>query len=405
MERHFENASELVRAVNAYLDDLEGKPPCSAEDARQRIRKLLFFREEMVALHFPNPRFAVMELVRALHDAMRTMDRSDRQDILPELRALRYAYELRKITYDRARAAYIANRAAQRIYEQGLFMDLLPFLPYGGEYLAALEQYGGTVLAVYRDVLEYLGVREERVEVDAEGYVSAQRPRKGIFGDRVSTEVLVSTLLRKALHDRWGRILEEERSAIENYDRVLEYERIVRKYDLERIRERPDKLWSLLQELEEAGFLKDGDVGPDIIEGLRRRREFRFRSVREALLEEMRNFLFEYYLLTAERVRRNAPIFPGLPVTPEAVEPIIGADAELLREKIYLESVLQIPSAHLGLALLHLRRGTSLAELSNRYGVTLDDLERAVSTVRAALSGNERVRRFMDLLRGGGNES
>lgn len=395
----------MVRAVNAYLDGIEGKPPRDEKEARERIRKLLFFREEMTAFHFQNPRFAVMDLMHYLHEALKTMDKEDRREVLPELRALRYAYELRKITYDRARAAYIANRAALRIFEHGIFKELLPFLPYGGEYLASLERYGGTVLAVYRDVLEYLGVREERLEVDEEGFVQQKKAEKGIFGDRISTEVLVSTLLNKALSREWNRILEEERRAIENYDRILAYESIVRKYDLESIRERPDRLWELLQELEEAGFLKDGDVDPEIIEGLRKRRAFRFSHVRELLLKELHDFLFHYYLLTPERVRRNAPLFSGLPPTPEAVMELLGTEGELLREKTYLESVLNIPSAHVGLALLHLRRGISIPELSDKYGVPVADIQKAVDIVRASLSEDRRVRKFMELLRRGRNGS
>lgn len=400
---HFQSASDLVRAVNAYLDDLEGKPPRSVDEARERVKRLLFFREEMTAFHFQNPRFAVMDLMRMLHDAMRRMDREDLREIVPELRALSYAYELRKMTYDRARAAYIANRAAMRIYEHGIFFELLPYLPYGGEYLASLEEYGGTVLAVYRDVLEYLGVREERVEIDEEGNVEAKRAEKGIFGDRVSTEVLVSTLLRKALDRVWEKILRDERKHVPNYDRVHRYEQIVRKYNLEKIRDRPDKLWELLQALEEAGFLVDGDIDPEVIEGLRRRRAFRFSRVKEVLLGELHDFLFRYYLLTSERLRRNSPIFPGLPVTPEPMLDILGAEGKILREKIYLESVLQIPSAHIGVALLHIRRGEDLPSLSESYGIPMDDLKRAVETIRAALSDDSRVKRFVEFLRRGKN--
>ena len=400
----FQSASDLVRAVNAYLDGIEGKPPRDAGEARERVKKLLRFREEMSAFRFQNPRFAVMELMKILHDAMRGMSREDVREIVPELRALRYAYELRKITYDRARAAYIANRAAMRIYETGLFEDLLPYLPYGGEYIAALESYGGTVLAVYRDVLEYLGVREERVEVDGEGNVVSRRAEKGVFGDRVSTEVLVSTLLRKALDGTWQEILNEERESIPNYERILRYEQIVRRYNLENIRSRPDKLWELLQALEEEGFIVDGDVDPGVIEGLRRRRALRFSRVREALMRELHDFLFRYYLLTPERLRRNYPLFPGLPVSPEPVAELLGVEAGIVREKLFLESVLQIPSAHIGVALLHIRRGIDLPLLSERYGIPVEDLRGAVEAVRAVLSGDSRVRRFIEFLRRGSGE-
>ena len=396
---NFQSASELVRAVNAYLGGLEGHPPESVNEAKQRIRKLLHLREEMSAFRFQNPRFAVVDLMRALHDTMHGMNREDMREVFPELRALRYAYELRRITYDRARAAYIANRAAMRMHETGLFQNLLPYLPYGGEYLASLEGYGGTVLTVYRDVLERLGVRDERVEVDSEGDLTPKRPEKGIFGDRVSTEVLVSTLLRKALDASWQDILREEKENVPGYSRILRYEQIIRRYNLDNITGRPDTLWDLLQSLEEAGFLVDGDVDPEVLEGLRRRRSFRFSRVRHAVMGELRDFLFKYYLLTPERLRRNSPLFPGLPITPEPVVDILGDDADLVKEKTYLESVLQIPSAHIGAALLHIRRGVDLPHLSEQYGIPPDDIKGAVDAVRAVLSDDSRVRRFVEFLR------
>jgi len=172
-----------------------------------------------------------MQLMKILQSSLKNMDRADLAELAPELSVLRYTYEQRRIAYDRARAAYIANRAAERIYRLNLFTDLLEYLPYGGEYIAVIERYGGTALLVYRKILEELGVRDPQITLDQEGDVDEMQPETGIFGDRVSTEVLVSTLLRAALSEEMPNILAEERRKIKNYDRMLEYERIVRKYN------------------------------------------------------------------------------------------------------------------------------------------------------------------------------
>jgi len=395
----FSSASELLVSVNDYLDSLQGKPPASVNEARQRIRRILEYRDEMDAFHFRNPRFAVMHLMKILQESLNTMDRADLAELAPELNLLRYTYEQRRIAYERARAAYIANRAAERILRTDIFTELLDYLPYGGEYLAELERYGGTALLVYRKVLEELGVRDPQLTLDQEGEMADQAPTKGIFGDRISTEVLVSTLLRRAVSREMPAIVSEERKQIKNYDRMLEYERIVRKYNSLRVKENPHILWELLQELEERGFLVESDVDPEIIEALRKRREIRFSRMYAATMSELRRFLRDYYLLVPERLRKNAPFFPGLPPTPEPLEALLAPeDMDMIREKILLESALRIPAKYLGLALLHLWGGGSLRDLAERYRVDLGKLRSAVDAAHAARE-NDRVRKFLDRVR------
>ncbi len=400
----FGSASELLIAVNNYLDSIQGVPPRSKEEAKERVRKILEFRDEMDAFHFKNPRFAVMHLMKILQSSLKSMDKADLAELAPELSLLRYTYEQRRIAYDRARAAYIANRAAERIYRLGLFPDLLEYLPYGGEYIAAIERYGGTALLVYRKLLEELGVRDPQIALDQEGDLEEVQPEPGLFGDRVSTEVLVSTLLRAALSEEMPRIISEERRVIKNYDRMLEYERIVRKYNALKVKENPHLLWNLLQELEEKGFLKGSDVDPEVIEALRKRREIRFHRMYGAAMARLQSFLRDYYLLVPERVRKNAPIFPGLPPSPERLDSVLPEeDLSLLREKIFLESALRMPSKYVGLALLHIGKGVPVDDLAKKYGVDAAKLESAVSAVRAARE-NDRVRRFLDTVRKNGRD-
>ncbi len=401
----FGSASELLISVNNYLDSLEGVPPRSVEDARARMKRILWYREEMDAFHFRNPRFAVTKLMAILHDSMREMSREDLAEISPELSFLRYTYEQRRIAYDRARAAYIANRAAARILQWGLFSEMLDYLPYGGEYIAALERYGSTALLVYRHVLEDLGVRDPQLVIDQEGDLDEVRPKKGVLGDRVSTEVLVSVLLRMAVSRTISDVLAEERREIKNYDRMLEYERIVHRYRPDTLRENPHLLWDLLQALEERGFLKNGDVDPDIIDALRKRRSIRFRRFYDAVRSEMSRFFLEYYLLVPARVRRNVPLFPGLPPTPEPLARWMSEeDLAIVREKIVLESSLRMPSRYLGAALLCASGRMSVADASSRYGLDRDKLLRAVDAVSSA-KDNDRVRRFLEKVGKRGRES
>ena len=400
--KSFGSASELLIAVNNYLDSIQGVPPKSKEEAKARVRKILEFRDEMEAFHFKNPRFAVMHLMKILQSSLKSMDKEDLAELAPELSLLRYTYEQRRIAYDRARAAYIANRAAERIYCLGLFEDLLEYLPYGGEYIAAIERYGGTALLVYRKLLEELGVRDPQIAIDQEGELEDVAPESGLFGDRVSTEVLVSTILRAALSEEMPRIVSEERKVIRNYERMLEYERIVRKYNAMKVKENPHLLWSLLQELEEKGFLKGSDVDPEVIGALRKRREIRFHRIYDAAMARLRSFLRDYYLLVPERVRKNAPLFPGLPPSPERLERVLPKDdLDMVREKVFLESSLRMPSKYVGVAVLHLTKGVPTAELVEKYHLDASKLESAISSVRAARE-NDRVRRFLDMVRKNG---
>ncbi len=395
----FRSATELLQYVTSYLDGLIGKQPSSIEEAANRAKTLLLLRDEMLAFHFNHPRFAVGRLAEILNQKMAEMDKAEIAEILPELRAMRYTYELRKNTYERARAAYIANRAAERIMRTGVGTWLLPYLPYGGEYLAQLERYGGTAILVFRDAMRSLGAQPPQTELNLDGEVEEKPAQPGMLGDRTSTEVLLSALVRRAAEEH-AEDIEREIRAIPHIDRVLEYEQIVRRYPLDKLTERPDLLWDLLSTLEAKGFLKGGDIDPDVIEGLRRKRSIKYNRLMDYTMSGLSDFLYEYYMLTSSRERRSYPVFHGLPPSPEPVVSVLGDRTTSVRQKMLLEQVLSLPSKHVGLALMHMNDGIPIKDLAERFGVTEEKLQRAVDAVRTALNANERVRRFMDFLGG-----
>ncbi len=400
----FESATELLRYVDTYLDSLVGKPPQSVEEARERIRTLLALRDEMERFHFPNPRFAVMELIRILQERLPNMEKEDLAEVLPQIRLLKYAYDVRKWAYERARAAYIANRAAMRAMELGILADFLPHLPYGGEYRLMLEGIGGTAFLVLRKILEEMGVREERVEVEMGERVSVRHvpPRRGVFGDRLATVVLVSMAVRKAWEEGKRDIM-KALERIPNAERVREYERIVRRYDPATVQRNPRRLWDLLQELEEKGFIVNGEIDPEILEGLRMKRLIKYRELRKRAEEELSRFFGEYYLMTPARERRNRPIMPGIPAEHGDVPFLAWKEAIELKEKV--ERDMGIPAKYAGAAALVVLEGMDAKEVARRYGLDEERLKRYVEAVREYRRGGSRLRRFFEALGGRDEEA
>lgn len=384
---HFESATDLLIYADRYLESLVGSPPRDAGEARERINHLLLLRDEMERFHFPNPRFAVMELIRILHEQLPNMSDEEVAQILPQIRLLRYAYDVRKWTYERARAAYIANRAALRIHELGILKEFLPYFPYGGEYRLMLEEIGGVAFIVLRKILEDFGVRRS-----PEG--------RGVFRDRLSTVVLVSTAIRRAWKESGHQIISLVKK-IKDIERIEEYERIVRRYDPIKVQKNQRLLWSLLQELEEKGFLVGGEVDPRILEGLRQKRLVKYRELKKRAQEVLDNFFFEYYMFTPARERKNRPIMPGIPVDYRQV-PVIGEEkARLISLKESVEKDLGIPARYAGAAVIVAKLGEPPKNLAERYGLDVRRLEDYARMVREYVSPDSRLRRFFRALGGG----
>ncbi len=396
---HFESVTDLLIHADRYLDSLVGSPPKDAREARERIDHLLVLRDEMERFHFPNPRFAVMELMRILHEQLPRMEKEDVVEILPQIRLLKYAYDVRKWTYERARAAYIANRAALRIYELGILKDYIPYFPYGGEYRLMLEEIGGVAYLVLRKILEDLGVREERLEIEIGEKISARRvpAKKGIFRDRLSTVVLVSTVIRRAWEESRPHILSSVRK-IKDIDRIEEYERIVRKYDPVSVQRNPKRLWDLLQELEEKGFLVDGEIDPRILEGLREKRLVKYRELKKRAWDFLEGFFFEYYMFTPVRERRNRPIMPGIPADHRQVPVIAEERRDLIALKESVERDLGIPAKYAGAAVLCVKTDKHPGDLAKKYNLDAGRLERYARMVRDYISSGSRVRKFFRAL-------
>ncbi len=356
MQLSFSTASDLVRYANTYLDSLVGNPPKDEEETKERIRTILLLKREMDRMNFKNPRASIAELSSLLD--LSDLDEEEKAELFKALRALRYAFNLRTWTYLRARAAYIAHRTFLHTLKFPFYPELSDALPFGGEYRAFLEPFGAT---------GYLIVRELILDV----------PGKSKF----VKYVVASSVVRAALGRIWEEIKRKEREEIPNYERIVEYERIVIKYDLRKAREDPSIIFSLLSELEEKSFLIDGDVDPAILEGLRKRRILRLREGRKFAKGLLKSLLLRYYALVPVRERRTLPLFPGLPENPESVTILdrkMLTDAEIVASSLGPEGLFTF---------IHLK------------GLPVEGWKEELrDKVRSVLG--EKARRFMEALKG-----
>ncbi len=297
--------------VNNYLDSLMGNPPKDEEEAKNRLKDIIFLKREMDRMNFRNPRASIKELMSLLD--LSELDAEERREVGRLIRLLRYAYNLRTWTYLRARAAYLAHRSALHILKFPFYPELWENLPYGGEYRAFLEPFGAVGFLVAREIMDEVPIKNRFVRY-----------------------VVAATIVRSALKMGWEKIIQQERDQIKGYDRVLEYEKIVVKYDLQKARENPEILFRLLDELEEKGFLKNGEVDPEIIEGLRRRRIIRLREGKRYASGLLRAVLLRFYVAVPVRSRRTLPLFPGLP---EKYDDSLIKDASLVYNVLGIEGL------------------------------------------------------------------
>ena len=393
----YESAAHLVVHANDYLDSLEGKPPEAPEEARERARHIYLLISEMRRFNFHAPKFGVGALFRDLRFA----EKEELLEAAPFIQSFLYTLNVRKWTYERAKIAYLANRLSYFLLQSEVMGDVLSHLPYGGSYLRPTERAGGTAFLVIRDLEKLLRgdsgyelVFEEEKLVDVR-----RRGGRGLFPS--STAILLASLsTSQAVESVWNDILKAERREISNYERLVEYERVVGRYDLRRVYENPELFWDLMQELEEAGFLsEDGTVDPDILNALRKRRHLRYNRLYAAASSHLTLFLIRYYLYFTPRTRRYSPPLRGMPDNPGKILVVLGEVdlpvckaskrevVELVRKCSRIHSLVPFPPKDVGDALIY--------KICPSLGRRLPAVERAVEAV---LRGSERARRFRELM-------
>jgi len=252
----FETASELLAYANQYLDDLENRPPESEEEARERMMEVRSLISEMRRFNFHAPKFGIKQAFKSLA----YIDKEELLEAIPFLQEFIYSLNIRQWTYERAKVAYLSNRLSWFILKERWLTEFFPYLPYGGDYLSFTSVGGGASYLVFRDLEKILrGEGGLRAIFRGERLESIVREKGHGPFSRTTSIILASLSVKKAVQEHMEEIIKGERKKIPEYDVVVAYERLVARYDIQKLGENPELFSKLLQELEEAGFLdRDG---------------------------------------------------------------------------------------------------------------------------------------------------
>jgi hypothetical protein len=264
--------------------------------------------------------------------------------------------------------------------EDGVYrLEILPYLPYGGEFTHEISKFQPTERMAYRELIEVLREKKrgkiksatvtfkaledgrwvrkkEQVEVekgaklDYEGYLREKYGRIIIENIRYHHErsILVSGRYnRQALAIAYTKILKEHKESILEYllskkvdiDKLREYEDIRKKVemrmysttspafamDMRVAEERREIMDELDQKLTELGLMdEEGNLLPELDEAIRQRHEIRKGTLIKIPKAVFAWDIFKFLLIKPYRERRYASIFPGLQPVPER-DQLMGA--------------------------------------------------------------------------------
>ncbi len=381
------------------MDKLEGREPKDEEEALERTKILASLVSDMRRFNFHAPKFGVGDLFKEL----RFSDKEELLEAAPLLQSFIYSLNSRKWAYERAKIAFLANKLAYYFLKENVMRDFLPFLPYGGDYLSFTLRSGGAGYLAFRDIEKLLrGEKRLSLVFEDERLVGVEKEgRKGLLPSSTAT-LLASTAVKIATDRHWKDIVEAERSKIPHYDEILAYESIVTKYDVIKVSENPELYWELFQELEEAGFLDDdGSVKPYILNGLRKKRFFRYNRLLSLAQSYLTLFLLQYYIyFTPWARKRNVPL-RGMPEGVEALEEVLS-DAEMANCTIPSQRVIEVVEEArelYGVLPFPWRdvADTLLFKICPSLGRRFEEIERLLQEVRTP-SG--RAKKFLELLGG-----
>ena len=335
----FDSPSELLAWSNDYMDKLEGKAPRSKEEALERTKMLASIVSDMRRFNFHAPKFGVGDLFKEL----RFSDKEELLEAAPLLQSFIYSLNSRKWAYERAKIAFLANKLAYYLLKEEVMEEFIPYLPYGGDYLSFTLLSGGAGYLAFRDIEKLLkGEKRLSLVFEEERLVGVEKEgKKGLLPSSTAT-LLASLAVKMATERHWRDIVEAERSRIPHYDEILAYESIVSRYDVVKVSENPELYWSLFQELEEAGFLdEDGSVKPHILNGLRKKRFFRYNRLLSLSQSYLTLFLLQYYLYFVPWARRRRVPLRGMPQDISRLEEVLS-DVSILNCSVSAENVLEV---------------------------------------------------------------
>ncbi|MCK4714824.1 MAG: DUF530 family protein, partial [Candidatus Aenigmarchaeota archaeon] len=357
----------------------------------------------------------------------------------------------KKFTLNRARVAIVANKIAMRMLARNM-KEVVCSLPLGGNYIAQLVRHGEHAIESYSVLLEALSGAGRELESNV--VVTIERQENGkivrekiklmsdqnitervrrVYGTNarvVSTEIrrsqdslVRSRSVRACVASAYASLAsakaaQEFDSRIRKDSRMTAYVEVMKNNglsDLSALEKDDDRYFKVMEELEGKGLAEKGEEGYVLDEELvdrveDRRRRLKARAARLAS-EALALDLFKYYMGTPARRRESEPMFPSLSGTLSvkqvrmfgSLSRRLGVEdaGSLLLEKIDSERLSAgIRGDLFGAALFSLRSSKKGKWCAEFFGVVQEELKEARGKVEALLSGGERARKFMGLVKG-----
>ena len=379
------------------------------------------------------------------------LEEAELSDLKKQLRKMKDLANAKKFTLNRLMVAIAANKIAARLLERG-GSGVLKTLPLGGNYIVQLVRHGEHAVHAYSVLLETLAAAgselEKSVLVTIEREVGGKKVQEKIrllSDQKISERVkraygsgarVVSTEVRNAQDSlvrskgvracvasaysafASARAAEEFDAELRKNSKLAAYVDILSRNgmsDLNALEDDDDKYFKIMEQLAEKGLAAKAKEGYMLGEGLadavEERRRYLKASAARMASEALALDLFRYYMSTPGRKRESAPLFPTLSASLSlkqvrmfgpASRPLGVKDAGvLLLEKIDNESLSSgIKGDLFGAALFAMRSEKKEKWCAEFFGVGEDELHEARGKVEALLSGGERVKKFMELVKG-----
>ncbi|MDO8339518.1 MAG: DUF530 family protein [Candidatus Burarchaeum sp.] len=438
------SSASLIAQANKFMDAIA--EPARVDEALQTIDELERFKEEMRAGGFSTP-------FTGAGDAKKSeeLEEAELSDLKKQLRKMKDLANAKKFTLNRLMVAIAANKIAARLLERG-GSEALKTLPLGGNYIAQLVKHGEHAVHAYSVLLETLAAAgselERSVLVTIERDVGGKKVQEKI---RLLSDQKIEERVRRA-YGAAARVVSTEvrtaqdslvrskgvracvasaYSALASAKAAQEFDAELRKNsklsgyvevlskngmaDLNALEDDDDKYFRIMEQLAEKGLAAKGKEGYVLGEGLadavEERRKWLKASAARTASEALALDLFRYYMSTPVRKRESAPIFPTLSASLSLKQvrmfgPVSRAlgvtDAgALLLEKIDSEPLSAgIKGDLFGAALFLMRSEKKEKWCAEFFRVGEDELYEARGKVEALLSGGERAKKFMELVKG-----
>ncbi|VVC03362.1 Uncharacterised protein [Candidatus Burarchaeum australiense] len=437
------SSASLIAQANRFMDEIG--EPSNEDEVLRNLDELERFKEDMQQSGFSAPFIGSANAKKA-----EDLGEAEVADLRKQLRKMKDAANAKKFTLNRAMIAIAANRIAVRMLERNM-REVLRTLPLGGNYIARLVRHGEHAVHAYSvllDTLSTAGTELERsVLVTIERQVGGKKVQEKI---KLLSEQKIEERVRRA-YGKSARVVSTEvrgvqdslvrsrgvRACVASAYAVLAADKAEREFDAElkkdsrihayveiltkngmsdlsALEDDDDRYFLLMEQLAAKGLAVKAPEGYALAEGLaeevdERRKWLKGNAARKAS-EELSLDLFKYYMSTPARRRESAPLFPSLSGSLSLkqvrmfgqVSRTLGVkDAgSLLLEKMDSEPLSAgIKGDLFGAALFSLRSSRGKKWCAEFFGVGEEELEEARGKVEALLSGGERARKFMGLVK------